>query len=433
MILKFNALVSLVFMLNSCIELYIGKEHEGKVEPVQPPAMEWHKGFGTDSEEHIHEGWQTKDGGYIGIGHNWEMPGSEYTNMLVVKIDSEGNENWVTELGTDNQWDVGICVHEVADGYMVGGGFYNAALGNQQRGLAKLDASGQIVWQKTYADAMAGAVRGIDITEDGDIVATGYVGSADAGYVFIAEEAKGFIMKTDADGNLIWDKTLSAPQGTKVRVEEHGGYAVASTQWVFTSGTDNQDVVLIRTDNEGNEISSNHYGGANNDQCFDFDLTPDGGYILTGHTLSYGVVNWDFLLMKIDGSGNLEWVQTFGQPRGYDPAWIHDESYGVRATPDGGYMVAGGSGDEYAYSEGGHPDGSSDEWKAYLVKTDGEGKLLWEAVYPPGSVGGNNAAEFVALTDDGGFMVFTDTDTETPPEPNNFGFMKIKPDTYLDE
>ena len=31
----------------------------------QIPSMEWHKGFGTEQEEHVHEGWQTNDGGYI--------------------------------------------------------------------------------------------------------------------------------------------------------------------------------------------------------------------------------------------------------------------------------------------------------------------------------------------------------------------------------
>jgi len=99
----------------------------------------------------------------------------------------------------------------------------------------------------------------------------------------------------------------------------------------------------------------------------------------------------------------------------------------VRATADGGYIICGGSGDEYRYSEEGHSSGSSDEWKAYLVKVDGDGNLLWEAVYPAESVG-NNAGEFVALTIDGGYVIFTDTDSAFPPEPNNFGVMKISPD-----
>ncbi len=394
---------------------------------AQPPAMEWHKGLGTNLEEHVHEGWQTSDKGFIGIGQNEEKNGSR-TNILVVKTDSMGGLEWMAELGTENEWDVGICVHETAGGFIIGGGLYDAITDRQDRTLAKLDHNGEVVWQKTYPGSNASAIRGIDINENGDILATGYTNCADHGFVFIAEEADGFVMKTNTAGEVIWDKSISVPQGTKVRIEKNGGLAIVSTQWVYSGGRDHMDVVLIRTDDEGNEISSKYYGGESSDQCFDFDLTLDEGYILAGHTRSYGVDNWDYLLMKIDSAGNEEWVRTFGQPRGYDPRWIHDEAYGVRSTPDGGYVIAGGSGDEYSYSARGHPSGPSGEWKAYLVKTDGEGNLLWEAVYPPTSVG-NNAAEYVALTDDDGFIVFTDTDSQFPPAPNNFGFMKIEPDT----
>lgn len=391
------------------------------------PDMMWYNGFGTDLEEHVHEGWQTSDLGFIGIGETQEREG-DATNILVVKVDAHGTQQWMREIGTRDKWDVGFCVKETAGGYIIGAGIYDPDTRQQERGLIKLDDHGKILWQKTYPRAGESGVRGIDISEDGDILATGYTRANRGGFLFIVEDGDGFVMKTDPDGNMVWDKAISSPQGTKVRIEMDGGLAIASTKWVNTHKRDNQDVVLIRTDKEGNELSVWNYGAENNDQCFDFDLTHDGGYIFAGHTLSYGSVNWDYLLIKVDSSGNQEWVRTFGQPRGYDPKWIHDESYGVRATQDGGYIVAGGSGDEFPYSESGHPSGPSDEWKAYLVKTDKDGNTLWDAVYPPNSVG-NNAAEFIALTSDGGYVVFTDTDSESPPPPNNFGFLRISPDT----
>jgi hypothetical protein len=400
--------------------------------PVQAqiPDMEWHKGYGTDKEEHVHEGWQTTDGGYIAVGDNWE--GTEgYTNVLVVKTDNHGIQEWLVELGTDGQWDVGICVKETAGGYIVGGGLYNGATGNQDRGLVKLDFDGNIVWQKTYPGNRSSAVRGIDIHADGSIIATGYINAFEYGYIFIIDEGEGYVMKTDALGSLIWDEPISSTQGTKVRIEDDGNIAIVSTKWVEHNGNDDQDVLLIKADANGKETFVKNYGEEDMDQCFDFDLTLDGGYILTGHTLSYGVANWDYLVMKIDAEGNEEWVRTFGQPRGYDPRWIHDESYGVRTTPDGGYIICGGSGDEYSYSAHGHPSGSSNEWKAYLVKVDRDGNLLWEAVYPAESVG-NNAGEFIALTSNGGYVVFTDTDSESPPEPNNFGMLKVAPDQVVE-
>jgi len=396
----------------------------------QIPEMEWYKGFGTDKEEHVHEGWQTSDGGYIAVGQNWEGS-EEYTNGLVVKIDENGELEWLAELGTDDQWDVGICVQEASGGYVIGGGFYNETTGNQERGLIKLDYEGNIVWQKTYAGNGANAIRGLDIATDGSIIATGYINAFEYGFTFINDEGEGFVMKTDANGTLLWDEPISSTQGTKVKIESDGNIAIVSTRWEEHNGRDDQDVLLIKTDANGKESLVKNYGEEEMDQCFDFDLTLDGGYILTGHTLSYGVANWDYLVLKIDKDGNEEWVKTFGQPRGYEPKWIHDESYAVRSTSDGGYIICGGTGDEYSYSATGHDSGKSDEWKAYLVKLDSDGHLLWEAVYPAESVG-NNAGEFIALTNDGGYVIFTDTDSESPPEPNNFGIMKVAPDQVVE-
>lgn len=395
----------------------------GSTYAVDSPAMEWHKGHGPGSGTHVHEGFQASDGGYIGIG----TTGGSNPDMVVIKTYSNGNKDWQKVIGTSGQPDVGYCIAEVSDGFICGGGLYNS--GNQKRALVKLDFNGNIVsgWPKYYSGPQNCGIRGIDILGDGSIVATGYKNCPEEGFVFIVDEGDGFIMKTDADGNVIWDKGLSVPQGTKVR-RDGSGFAVCSTAWYYNGG-DHTDAVLIKTDGSGNQTNKYRYGGTNSEHCYDFDLTSDGGYILGGHTTSYGVANWDFYLVKVNSSGTEQWHKTFGQPRGYDAQYIHDEAYGVRQTPDGGYIIVGGSGDEYPYSECGHPAGCSDEWKAYLVKTDADGNLQWQDVYPPTSVG-NTAGEYLGLTSDGGYIVFTDTDAFWGTiHAEAMGFMKIAPDT----
>jgi len=390
---------------------------------AQAPKMQWHKGYGTNNGEHIHEIMQTIDGGFIGIGQTSES-GRDCSDILVVKIDSSGAFQWQRIIGSKNQFDVGICVTEVKNGYIIGGGLFK---GNQQRFLAKLDYKGEIVWQRTYENKRNGMIRGIDILPGGQIVATGYKNCSQPGYVFIADDSEGFIMKVDSSGNVIWEKPISAPQGAKVRQELDGnGFAICTTIWM-NDPEHPQDFYLIKTDKNGNEYWHKNYGGDSDDHCYDFDLTKDGGYILGGHTRSpsYGVVNWDFLLMKIDRSGNEEWHRTFGQPRGYDPRYIHDEAYGVRQDFDGGFVIVGGTGDEYEYSASGSPMGSSDIWQVYLVKVNSRGKLLWQGVY--GSTTENDAGEYLGLTRDGGYIIGTDTDSAGKDKfkPNNFGFMKI--------
>ena len=60
---------------------------------AQAPRMQWHKGYGTNNGEHIHEIMQTSDGGYIGIGQTSES-GRDCSDILVVKIDSSGAFQW---------------------------------------------------------------------------------------------------------------------------------------------------------------------------------------------------------------------------------------------------------------------------------------------------------------------------------------------------
>jgi hypothetical protein len=390
---------------------------------AQAPLMEWHKGYGTDNGEHIHEIMQTNDGGYIGIGQTDEEGGSA-SDILVIKIDSDGEYIWQRIIGTKNKYDTGICVEETDDGYLIGGGLFE---GNQQRYMAKLDYEGEFIWQHLYENERNGMIRGIDVLENGDIVTTGYKNSVQSGFIFIADNCDGYIMKTDAEGNVIWEKSISAPQGAKVREELNGdGFVICTTIWM-NDPIKPEDFYLIKTDSDGEEYWNKNYGGDSDEHCYDFDLAKDGGYILGGHTRSpsYGVVNWDFLMMKIDSEGNEEWHRTFGQPRGYDPNFIHDEAYGVRQTTDGGYVIVGGTGDEHNYSESGSLYGASDIWKVFLVKVNPDGETEWQSVY--GSNTENNAGEYLGLTSDGGYIIGTDSDSAGKENyaPNNFGFMKI--------
>ena len=73
-------------------------------------------------------------------------------------------------------------------------------------------------------------------------------------------------------------------------------------------------------------------------------------------------------------------------------------------------------------SRPGHPGGPSDIWKSYVVKTDANGNPQWQAVY--GDPAGTNAGEYINPTRDGGYVIFTDSDTAGAVRSGNFGRMK---------
>lgn len=417
--------IMVIVILSACGGDPAGELEPSPENPSSAPITQWHTGYGTDNGEHVHEIMQTADGGFLGIGQTSEKSDEEEgtSDILVVKTDEAGEFSWQKIIGSKDVFDVGVCLAEVSDGYLIGGGKNEST---QQRYLAKLGFDGSIIWEQSYPYGGQSMIRGIALADNGDILLTGYKGHPDAGYIFIADDSEGFVMRVDAAGEVMWEKPISVAQGAKIR-KATDGYFICSTTWM-NNPDHPQDMYLIKLDNDGNEMWAKNYGGDSDEHCYDCDVATDGGVILGGHTRSpsYGVVNWDYLIMKVDKDGQEEWHKTFGQPRGYDPAFIHDEAYGVRQTPDGGYVIVGGTGDEYPYSASGHPRGDSDIWQVYAVKVDKKGETVWEGIY--GSSRSHDAGEYMGLTNDGGFIIGTDSDEAGAEhfEPNNFGFLKIK-------
>jgi len=177
------------------------------------------------------------------------------------------------------------------------------------------------------------------------------------------------------------------------------------------------DYALVKMDIDGNVVWSKTYGGSANDHNFAFDINSNGTIFLSGHTLS-GTENWDTYTMMIDNDGNLIWENKTGNPRGFDPQYIHDEVWGLKATDDGGVIVVAGTGDEYEeYSECNGND-CSDSWRVYVIKYADDGTLEWELTFGP-SAGGDWAGEDICLSSDGGAVIAVDN--------GHFGFLKLTP------
>ena len=383
----------------------------------------WYLGRGTDREEHVHEGMQTSDGGYIAIGHHWEKDEDPtgFTDMIIIKTDSSGKELWQKIIGTYGKFDVGYSINELSDGYVAGGGLYGN--GNQKSAVIKLDLNGNIIWEKIINHPGVGGVRGIEVLPNDEIVFTGYKEGDEEGFLFISDGSKGFVTKMSTSGDVIWEKNLNAMQGTKVKKTSKGGFVVGSVEWVDAG----LNASMHYLDSSGNTLSTKLFGGQdNNVQLFDMDITDNDYVVFTGHTTGYQTANWDCIVMLIDDQGNEVWKNIFGNPRGYDPKFMLDECYGVRKTLDGGFVVTGGTGDHSDYYGTGHPNGTSDDWKVLLSEFDKDGNMTSMNVFGGGSDHGNDAGEFIDVTSDGGYIIFTDSDSKGSMGPNNFGLLMVK-------
>jgi predicted secreted protein len=208
-----------------------------------------------------------------------------------VKTDASGNLIWSkTYGGAEN--DYGYCVVETSDGYALAGNTASSGAGGVDCWLVKTDASGTLQWSKTYGGTSSESAYCVVQTSDGGYALAGSKYSTTSGYNFL-------LVKTDASGNELWSKTYGGTQndnGECVVETSDGGYAIAGT--TASSGAGGADAWLVRTDASGNMLWSQTYGGSSYDYGSCVVQTHDGSYALTGLTLSSGLGGGDVWLIK---------------------------------------------------------------------------------------------------------------------------------------
>jgi hypothetical protein len=256
--------------------------------------------------------------------------------------------------------DDGSSVIQTADGGYAAVGFTSSSgAGRYDVYLVKTDGDGNLIWAQTYGGASLDWGQTVQQASDGGYIIAGGT------YSFGAGAADVYLIRTDADGDPLWARTYggTAPDvGYSAKQTPDGGYVI--TGWTYSFGAGDSDVYLIKTDAEGNPLWTRTYGGAEGDVAYALELTSDGGYIIVGQTSSVAPPPGDVYLIKTDAGGDSLWTKTYGC------AACKDYGLSVRQTSDGGYIIAGGT----CLSD----DGGKD---VYVVKTDASGDSVWTKTY----------------------------------------------------
>lgn len=129
----------------------------------------------------------------------------------------------------------------------------------------------------------------------------------------------------------------------------------------------------------------NAYGGTDYDFGNYLIMTQDGGYALTGRTDTYGPLNVNVYLLKIDSYGNGSWHKTYGCGS------FVNEGRALLQTADGGYIITGAS-----TLCGGSMTNQ------YLARTDADGNCVWTRTW---GAAGEDAGLSIHKTSDGGYII----------------------------
>jgi parallel beta-helix repeat protein len=289
--------------------------------------MQWSQTYGGIGDEIAYDLIQTGDGGYLLVGYTDSFGAGDY-DFWLVKTDAEGNMQWnQTYGGTDD--DGAQHILQTSNGeYAVVGWTNSFGAGDYDFWLVKIDAIGIMLWNKTYGGIGDDEAFHLVLTQDGGYAiagATNFFGAGD--YDF-------WLVKTDADGNMQWNQTYGGANDdcayALVQTDD-GGYVIAGYATSFACGW---DFWAVKVDADGNMQWNQTYGGNENDLLRDLVQTVDGGYAFAGITWSFGAGGQDFLLVRTDANGNIKWSQTYG-------GIGNERASALLQTSDGGYVIAG--------------------------------------------------------------------------------------------
>ena len=267
------------------------------------------------------------------------------SNEIDNKINPLISDKWMKIFGGNN-YENGVSAKQTSDG-----GYIVLGSKNGDFWLIKTDNSGKIIWDKTFGGNDEEWPESLEITIDGGYIMLGTTRSYGAG------EHDFWLVKTDSEGNKIWDKTFGNEYwdwGYEVIQTADDGYILIGT--VMFNFTKCDDIWLIKIDSDGNKIWEKTFGGEYNDGGWSVKQTNDLGFIILGG-INSNEYQW---LIKTDSNGNMQWDKIYNRPGILSR---------IEKTTDGNFILLG-----HLYNE-------KTKFDIWMVKTDCYGEIIWEKTY----------------------------------------------------
>ena len=183
---------------------------------------EWQRVYGGTGIQRAYCIQQTSDGGYIVAGYTDSFGVGD---LWILKLATDGVIEWQYAY-TGGSFSAETCfIRQTGDGgYIVAAEIdFGTGEGNRWADfwILKLDSFGEVEWQKAYGGGSVELPHSIYQTGDGGYIVAGETSSFGAGY----QDA--WLLKLDAYGNIEWQKTYGGSSwdiAYSLALTEDGGY-----------------------------------------------------------------------------------------------------------------------------------------------------------------------------------------------------------------
>ena len=358
------------------------------------PSIEWQQTYGGSGNDFLKSVTNTNDGGFIFAGLTMSSDGDlagnyDSNDWWIVKTDSLGNIEWSQNYG-NSAGGIGGYLKRIQPtndgGFILGGSMIN--LEDNLDGiyafldywLIKIDALGNIIWEKAYGGSENDWFASILQTPDNGFMLVGNSHSNDGDVTVDIDPVYdfGWIVKVDSFGNLEWEQSYD-DDGIGADIKEI--IKTNDDNFVFVGNFDDAlgntlEPVITKIDPLGNVIWEKNYGESQKAFFGDVVQTNDGGFMVTGYVSLPNEENSsdpsDFIenarVIKMDNLGNIEWQQIYGD--GDYNNYVFRE---IQKTNDDEFFITGyvnyiGYGQGYYESE------------ALMLKIDAMGNIIWSDI-----------------------------------------------------
>ncbi len=322
---------------------------------------------------------RTFDGGLLHIGSTTSFGAGEY-DVYLLKMDSAENIEWIRSYGGALD-DVGSQVRQLPDsGYLITAATKSFGMGAYDGYVIRTDAQGNILWQRVVGGPQDDVLSRAVVVDDTTFVFAGFSKSIGAG------DADCWVMEMNDGGDTLWTKVFGgAKYDAIVTVNPASGGLIFSGRTATVSGLF-FNALIFKTDFDANIQWLHVYGGPGSAEAMYIRETADQGFLATGASNSFaGGGNHDVFAVKTDSAGNLDWARLYGGAN-------VDASYDILQNPDGGYTLVGFTESYNAITPRlagpAAVQAGGDSANVFLVRIDAAGDTIWSR-----AIGGNQFDE----------------------------------------